>query len=336
MDIHIALPNDVDASQIEGIAGLLHGQTSRFRSFDLHVRTRHELEEFIFFMAENRPAPLLESLELRVQRCSAYDTIVHFESFLTAFRPAPRLAHIEIPGWPLPEPLSQLPNMTSFTIDSMSLESIDIHEIILFLGSIPSIQHFVYKGHGTSYNTATGLNDPYVVHLPDLLTVDVTVPGSGADLLCLINAPALTNARLDGFRTHNFEGLRKGSLTDTILLLSTHSRNLRRLTLEYTEFLETPGGFETIFNDISFPQLEEVLLIATNITDEVLMKAGRNSGLKRLEMRDCEWVTGTGLLEFVGRRGRDFSLSLQGCRNLNITQEDMDAISEMIKVEGLH
>ena len=66
------------------------------------------------------------------------------------------------------------------------------------------------------------------------------------------------------------------------------------------------------------------------------MNAGRNSGLKRLEMRDCEWVTGTGLLEFVRRRGSDFSLSLQGCRNLNITQEDMDAISEMIKVEGLH
>ena len=53
-------------------------------------------------------------------------------------------------------------------------------------------------------------------------------------------------------------------------------------------------------------------------------------------MRDCEWVTGTGLLEFVRRRGSDFSLSLQGCRNLNITQEDMDAIPEMIKVEGLH
>jgi hypothetical protein len=353
MDIHIALPDDVDVSEIEGIAGLLHGQTSRFRSFDLNVRIRYDLEEFIALIAENRPAPLLESLKLRVQMCSTYDTVVHFDTFLTAFRPAPRLAHIEIPGWPLPrslsqlprwplpKPLSQLPNMTSFTIDSMSLDFIHIHEIISFLSSIPSIQHFVHKGHGKSYNTATDLNDPYVVHLPNLITVDVTVPGSGADLLCLINAPALTDARLDGFRTHNFKGRRKGSrrkgsLTDAILLLSTHSRNLRRLTLEYTEFLETPGGFETIFNDISFPQLEEVLLIATNITDETLMNAGRNSGLKRLEMRDCEWVTGTGLLEFVRRRGSDFSLSLQGCRNLNITQEDMDAISEMIKVEGLH
>jgi hypothetical protein len=230
--------------------------------------------------------------------------------------------------------------MTSFTINSMSLDSIKIHKIISFLSSTPSLQHFVYKGHGKSYNIVTDLDDPYVVHLPDLITIDVTAPGSGGDLLCLINAPALMHARLDGFRAHNFEGTREGSptesLTETVLLLSTRSRNLRCLTLEYTEFLETPGGFETIFDDISFPQLEEVLVIATDITDEVLMNAGKKSGLKRLELRDCESMTGTGLLEFVRHRDSDFSLSLQGCRNLNITQEDMGAISEMVKVEGLH
>ena len=53
-------------------------QTSRFRSFDLHVQIRHELEKFIFLMAEGRPAPLLESLELRVQRCTASDTVFYF------------------------------------------------------------------------------------------------------------------------------------------------------------------------------------------------------------------------------------------------------------------
>jgi hypothetical protein len=87
---------------------------------------------------------------------------------------------------------------------------------------------------------------------------------------------------------------------------------------------------------MSFPHLEEVLLIAMDITDETLMNARGSSSLKKLELRDCEWVTGTGLLEFVRGRGSGFSLSLKGCRNLNMTQEDMDAISEMIKVEGLH
>jgi len=341
IDIHIALPDDVDVNEMEGVADLLHAQTSRFRSFDLHSRIRHELEQFIFLMApEGRPAPLLESLKLRVQSCTPCDTVFGFVSFLTAFTPAPHLAQIEIPGWPLVKPFPQLPKMTSFTMDSMSLDYIPIDRIISFFSSTPALQHFVYKGRGQSYKIVTDLDDPYVVHLPDLVTVDVTAPGSGGDILCRINAPALTDARLDGFLAHNFEGPQEGfpteSLTETVLLLSTRSRNLRRLTLEYMEILETPGCFETIFNDIFFPQLEEVLLITTDITDEGLMNAGRNSGLKRLELRDCEWVTGTGLLEFVRRRGSDFSLSLQGCRNLNITQEDMDAISEMIRVEGLH
>ena len=107
--------------------------------------------------------------------------------------------------------------------------------------------------------------------------------------------------------------------------------------MECTEFLESPGGFETIFDDISFPQLEKVLLIATDIIDEALMKgAKRNLGLKRLELRYCDGVTAIGFLEFVQRRGSDFSLSLQYCGKLNTTQEDTEAISEIIKVEGLH
>jgi hypothetical protein len=225
-------------------------------------------------------------------------------------------------------------------MDSMCLDYIPIDRIISFFSSTPALQHFVYKGCGQSYKIVTDLNAPYVVHLPDLITVDITAPGSGGDILCRINVPALTDAHLDGFLAHNFEGPQEGfpaeSLTETVLLLSMRTRNLRCLTLEHMEILETPGCFEMIFNDVSFPQLEEVLLIMTDITDEALMNARRNSGLKKLELRDCEWVTGTGLLEFVRRRGSDFSLSLQGCRNLNITQEDMDAISEMIKVKGVH
>jgi len=75
IDVHIALPGDVDVSEIGGIADLLHGQTSRFRSFDLHVRICDELEDFIFLIAKGRPAPLLESLELRVQSCTPSDTV---------------------------------------------------------------------------------------------------------------------------------------------------------------------------------------------------------------------------------------------------------------------
>jgi len=130
MDIHIALPDDVDVNEMEGVADLLHGQTSRFRSFDLHSQIRRELEEFFFLMAEGRPAPLLESLKLTVQSCTPCDTVFYFVSLLTAFTPAPRLSHIEIPGWPLPKPFPRLPNVTSFIVDSMSLDFIPIYELI--------------------------------------------------------------------------------------------------------------------------------------------------------------------------------------------------------------
>ena len=192
-------------SEIEGVSDLFRGQISRFRSFNLHVRIRDGLEDFIFFIAKDRPAPLLESLELRVQRCTPYDTVVCFVSLLDSFTPAPHLTHFEIPGWPFLEPFPQLPNITSLTIDSMSLDCITIHKIIVFLCSTPSLEHFVYKGHGISDNTVRNLNDPRVAHLPNLVTVDVTAPGSGEDVLCLINTPALRDARLDGFRPDNFD-----------------------------------------------------------------------------------------------------------------------------------
>jgi hypothetical protein len=127
---------------------------------------------------EGRPAPLLESLKLGVESCTPCDTVFSFVSFLTTFMPAPHLAQIEIPGWPLVKPFPQLPKMTSFTMDSMCLDYIPIDRIISFFSSTPAFQHFVYKGCGQSYKIVTDLNAPYVVHLPDLITVDVTAPGS--------------------------------------------------------------------------------------------------------------------------------------------------------------
>ena len=336
IDVHIALPDDVDMSEIGDVTVLLRGQALRFRSFGLHVRIHDELEAFISSIAQGMPAPLLEYLELRVRSRTPSDTALDFISLPTAFTPAPRLAHIEIPGWPLPKSFPQLSTITSFTIDGVSSNPAAIHKIISFLGSTPSLQHFVYKGYDDYelYKPIVDSNFRHSeVHLPDLLTVDFTAPGSGAHLLCLVNAPALTDARFDRFHADN-------SLA--ALLLSKRSINLQRLTLEYTEFHDPLLYYQIILSNSShfFPQLEEVLLIATDITDEVLMAAGERarsgSSLKKLELRDCERVTGTGLLEFVRAQGSDFSLSLQGCKNLNITQEDMVAISAMVKVKGLH
>ena len=118
-------------------------QTSRFRSFDLHVRIRHELEKFIFLMAEGSPAPLLESLELRVQRCTASDTVFYFLIL-------PYDLHTCTPSGSHRDSRMATPKTFSTTpkhnlvhgrqhLDSMSSDTILIHEIISFLSFTPSI-----------------------------------------------------------------------------------------------------------------------------------------------------------------------------------------------------
>ena len=59
IDVHIALPDDVEADEIGGVSALLRDQSSRFRSFDLHVRIHDELEAFISSIGQGRPAPVL-------------------------------------------------------------------------------------------------------------------------------------------------------------------------------------------------------------------------------------------------------------------------------------
>jgi hypothetical protein len=80
---------------------------------------------------------------LKVHRCTPSDTVFDFLSLPTAFTPSPRLAHIELPGWPLLKTFPHLPTVTSFIIDSTIFEAVAVHEMVQFLRSTP---HFVFKG----------------------------------------------------------------------------------------------------------------------------------------------------------------------------------------------
>ena len=117
----------------------------------------------------------------------------------------------------------------------------------------------------------------------------------------------------------------------TVRRLSARSRNLQRLELECTEFFAPLEDYALIFSSTGFPQLEEVLLIGTDIDDQALLtSSGRPSSLKRLTLRECEKVTGAGLLGFVRGRSSKISLTLQGCRN--VTQQDIASLSAIVEV----
>ncbi|KIM37211.1 hypothetical protein M413DRAFT_448706 [Hebeloma cylindrosporum] len=339
IDVLIMLPDDVDVDEIGGVIALLRDQTSRFRSFELHVRIHEEVEAFISSIGGGRPAPLLETLVLKVQGYPKSGNVTEFLSLPAAFIPSPRLSHIELPGCPMPAtlpPCAHFSTITSLTMDAMAFESgVGLGEIIEILESSSALQHFVFKAlDDFSYDIAGGLDYTHVIFLPDLLTADVTAPGSGADLLRTINAPRLRDVRLDGFRKDNSKERWETSLTEplsaTVHRLSVRSPNLRRLVLEYTVFRSPLEDYALIFSRAGFPQLEEVLLIRTDINDKALLTAGRGpSSLKRLTLRNCKKVTIAGLLGFVRGRGSDFSLTLHGCRK--VTQQDIIALSTIVK-----
>ncbi|KIM37234.1 hypothetical protein M413DRAFT_448723 [Hebeloma cylindrosporum] len=320
INVLIMLPDDVDVDEIGGVTALLRDQTSRFRSFKLQVRIHEELEAFISSIGEGRPAPLLENLVLKIQRRPKSGNVTEFLSLPAAFTPSPRLAHIELPGWPMPAtvpPCPHLSTLTSLTMDAMAFKwGVGLREIIDILDSSPALQHFVFKAPDDfSYDITANLDYPHIISLPDFLTADVTAPGSGADLLRAINAPRLRDVRLDGFRKdtskERWETSLTGPLSATVHHLSLRSPNLQRLVLEYTVFRSPLEDYALIFSKAGFPQLEEVLLIRTDINDKALLTAGR------------------GPSRFVRGRGSDFSLTLHGCRK--VTQQDIIALSTIVK-----
>ena len=335
IDVHITLPGNVDTNEIGGITALLRDQSLSFRSFGLHVRIHDDLEAVLSSIGKGRPAPLLEKLVLKVRQPTE-SQVNDFLSLPTAFVPSPRLAHIELPGWPFPKTFPHLPSINSLSIDSMPFFWVAVDEIVSFLDHVPSLQHLVFKGKDNySFNIASEYDYAHIVFLPHLLTADVTAPGAGVDILRAINAPELKVVRLDGFRAHHFDGRWEESLTEpisvTVRRLSARSRNLQRLELECTEFFAPLEDYALIFSSTGFPQLEEVLLIGTDIDDQALLaSSGRPSSLKRLTLRECEKVTGAGLLGFVRGRSSKFSLTLQGCRN--VTQQDIVSLSAIVEV----
>ena len=87
--------------------------------------------------------------------------------------------------------------------------------------------------------------------------------------------------------------------------------------------------YKWLLRDGAFPHLEVLRLDSTDIPDGAL--EGSQS-LKRLELRACEGITGAGLLRFVQGRAESFELLLDSCPG--VTEEDIGALSEIVKVES--
>ena len=346
LDVHIRVPPNVNLKDSSPFVGL-RWCVSRFQRLCIRAPKHETADTLVNLIGEGTAAPLLERLDILVEKESSKPSPV-FTPNPNAFYPCPRLKHLTIPGFPLPSFNSpHFINLTSLTINAVPFHYDDMYlnntnRILDILDSTKNLHHFTYVDQDVSNRLR--LTKSRTISMPHLLSVDVSVPGCGLDILCVLDAPFLTNVRFDGWRNKKFTENWNKSLTEPMISaslrqLSERSPNLTHLELRCTVMHNPHDDYLWLMSDdatssttgSAFPRLEVLRLYATDITDKFLrFGAGKMVSLKRLELLACMGVSGKGILKFVEGRNRDFELLIEACPG--VTQEDLEKLAEIVNV----
>ena len=329
------------------MTALLRPHVSRFLSLDLHVPTHKDAERFVSSIGKGQPAPLLERLNISVKHGLVHD-IASFAALKNSFYPSPRLTHLSIPSVPLPDisaPL--LSNVTSLTIDSIQSQwDFDLFYLLDMLESMPQLKKFTFKGFDNfSFRPTSEINHPRVISMPNLTSVDVSAPGCGLDILRAFDAPLLTSVRFDGYRPLGYQEDPSDALTipisGSLRRVSERSPMVKCLKLRSTVMHVPLEDYCWLLSDESFPQLEVLRLDGADISDKALRRGrAQMRNLKRLELLNCENVSGKAVKKFVHwhwpggiweGRGKNFVVFIYACPS--ITEEDKVELSKIVTVE---
>ncbi|KAF8510979.1 hypothetical protein JB92DRAFT_3118507 [Gautieria morchelliformis] len=308
---------------------LLHGHARRFRVLDIDVPVPDILDTILLSMAhcgvisKGNPAPLLEELTIDIDEepISSNTRQLHFER---AFYPAPRLWKLTISALRFPLPSSKfISTITALTITAGGDDAPPRVEWMLdTVEAIPRLKSLKYFGYEVySYQPTSSLDFPRIVRLPNLEVADVTAPGCGLEMLQCLEAPNLRFLRLDGEREM---GYREEWIYDGVAEVSPFLRRLpqrapsiQRLDLHHLQYLQAET-YVWLFNQTDFTHLEEVRIEGSNIADSAFVQPSLHSlGLRRIELRDCELITGSGLMAYIEARqllgNNDLQLLVSGC-----------------------
>jgi hypothetical protein len=338
LDVRVKLFPDTEPDNARRVGALLREHLSRFRSLDISVPTQDDAEMLVSSIGHSKPAPLLESLQVKVEQ-PLNDPVDCFAALADAFHPSPLLTHLTIPSIPLPEmTIPHYCTVTSLTIDStQGLWDIELAKILDLIESMPHLQSFTFLCYDNfSYTDTSRFDHPRVVPGPNLLHVDVSAPGCGLDILRALSAPKLTNLRLDGYRPEDYQEDPTESLTEPIPVslrrVSERSPSLKHLELHSTVTHNPLEDYAWLFSNGAFPHLEVLRLDAADISDESLLTGvGHKLQLKRLELLNCKEVSGSALVRFVTGRSKEFVLLLENCPS--VAQEDIASLSKIVTVE---
>jgi hypothetical protein len=319
---------------------LLRQHVSRFQSLDIYVPEHDDAEEIVSSIGNGQPAPLLERLNISVkQKPYAHSTSTALKD---AFYPSPRLVHLSLPSNPLPDiTIPHLRTVTSLTIDSVNAQyDFDLFHLLDMLESMPHLQHFTFKSFDNfSYLPSSRIDYPRIIWMPNLVSADVSAPGCGLDILRVLDAPLLTAVRFDGYRPLEFQEGFPEALTipipASLRRVAERSPKIKCLELRSTVMHRQFEDYSWLLSDKSFPQLEVLRLDAADISDgTLLMGTAQMRNLKRLELLNCENVSGAAVKRFVHwkGRGKNFTVLIDACPS--ITQEDIMSLSKIAIVES--
>ncbi|KAF8963137.1 hypothetical protein BDZ97DRAFT_1051339 [Flammula alnicola] len=219
----------------------------------------------------------------------------------------PALTSLALPLFPscIPYLESSLPSLRTLVLDgtgSWSCGYPGVYQIARFLLHTPNLETFWCKEHGVFTHEAVDVpcytpSPPYgsvIVNVPvslaRLTRMAVTVPGIGADLLHLIDAPLLEDLQMDGTRCDEYYGREvawvewfPGLLTAALAKLAPRAPALRRLAIidAYMprDTWEWLLGCDEV-RAIPFPQLDSIALhclqknkgVVSNDFDNALLK----------------------------------------------------------------
>jgi hypothetical protein len=232
-----------------------------------------------------------------------------------------------------PNPKPTCPLFFSSALTDLILDAIPFganlneHKIFATITALKNLQSFTFKSSDIfSYcDTSTFPN----IDVPHLVSVDVSAPGWGLDILGTFHAPLLTCVRFDALREDRISDwipVYTEPISTSLRLLSQRSPHIKQLELRGTVLHQPEEDYQWLFGT-AFPLLEVLRFEETDITDDLMeLGAKRMPSLKTLELSGCKGVSGPGLFSFLQMREKTFQLILEGCPH--ITEDAVEALSK--------
>jgi hypothetical protein len=346
LDVAIMVPAEV--TDLHPTLALLRGSVSRFRHLSIRVPNPDIIETVVTSIAlseptSGNPAPILEELHFAVEEVPVPGLHTRVPYFEYAFNPAPRLRRLTLPAERLPAPSSRLLSTISYLgiVGAPECQPPDVETMLDIITAVPRLRSFRYAGVDVlSFQPTFSLDYPRIVEVPYLQEIDVTVPGCGLDIIQLLHAPNLRSVRLDGWREHDFaqewEDGDDTPVSASLKRLPQRAPCIRSIDICFLEFLQ-PETFEWLLNQTDFAQLEELLIEGSTITDAALTHSGKHRPhLRRLELRDCENITGIGLMAYIKDRQsiglENLELLVDGC--LGVTEDHLIQLSQLVNIQS--